>query len=99
MVDAIGPKSVSLSDRQVAPVARASTVPAIDEVTRRDGDPSAQPQPTALARQMAAVPPVDLDRVARIRKAITDGSFPIYPAQIADRLIALKHDWNPHDAA
>jgi negative regulator of flagellin synthesis FlgM len=54
---------------------------------------------TAFARQMAATPPVDLERVARIRRAISDGTFPIYPAKIADRLIALKLDWNPNDAA
>ena len=99
MVDSIGPKSVSVSDRRVATVARASAAPAIDAIARSDGDPAVQPQLTALAREMAAPPPVDLERVARIRKAISDGTFPIYPARIADRLIALKHDWNPHDAA
>lgn len=98
-MDAIGPKSVSLGDRQVAPVPRASAAPAIDAVTRGEDDTAIEAQPTVLARQMAAAPPVDLERVARIRKAISDGSFPIYPAKIADRLIALMHDWNPHDAA
>jgi negative regulator of flagellin synthesis FlgM len=99
VVDSIGPKSVSLNDRQVAPVVRASAAPAIDAATRSDGGTAAQPQLTALARQMAASPPVDLERVARIRRAISDGTFPIYPAKIADRLIALKLDWNPNDAA
>jgi negative regulator of flagellin synthesis FlgM len=99
VVDSIGPKSVSLNGPQVAPVVRVSAAPASDTVARSDGGTAAQPLPTTLARQMAAEPPVDLERVARIRRAISDGNFPIYPAKIADRLIALKLDWNPNDAA
>ena len=45
---------------------------------------------------MAASPPVDADRVAAIKKAIAEGRFPILPATIADRLIALKLQWNPN---
>ena len=96
MVDSIGTKPVSASDRPVAPVARIGAAPAVDAVARGT-DTAHEPGLTAMTRQMAATPPVDLERVARIRKAISDGSFPIYPAQIADRLIALKLDWNPND--
>lgn len=47
-----------------------------------------------LARDLAAQPPVDMDRVAEIKKAIANGDFPILPATIADQMIALKLDWN-----
>ncbi|KTW01433.1 hypothetical protein NS355_00550 [Sphingomonas yabuuchiae] len=47
-----------------------------------------------LARTLAAQPPVDMDRVAQIKKAIANGDFPILPATIADQMIALKLDWN-----
>lgn len=95
MVDSIGSKPVSPGDRQIAAVARTTAVAAADTVARGADNNAAEPQLTAVTRQMAATPPVDTDRVARIRKAISDGTFPIYPAQIADRLIALKFDWDP----
>ena len=44
-------------------------------------------------------PPVDAARVAEIRKAIADGTFPILPATIADRMLALKLDWTSHEKA
>ena len=47
---------------------------------------------------MAASAPVDSDRVATIKKAIAEGRFSILPATIADRLIALKLQWNPNGA-
>lgn len=33
-------------------------------------------------------PPVDADRVAEIRKAIEQGTYPIVPAKVADAIIA-----------
>ncbi|MES2042228.1 MAG: flagellar biosynthesis anti-sigma factor FlgM [Pseudomonadota bacterium] len=51
---------------------------------------------SGIARELAGSAPVDLDRVARIKKAIAAGNFPILPATIADRLLALKYDWEPH---
>lgn len=47
-----------------------------------------------LARNLAAQPPVNMDRVAEIKKAIANGDFPILPATIADQMIALKLEWN-----
>lgn len=38
----------------------------------------------------AARPPVDADRVAQIRAALKDGSYPIVPAKIADAMIAAR---------
>jgi len=53
----------------------------------------------SLAAEMSAQPPVDADHVARIRKAIAEGNFPISPATIADRFLALRMDWTSHDQA
>jgi negative regulator of flagellin synthesis FlgM len=63
--------------------------------------PATAPVPSAaagsigkLAADLAATPPVDTDRVAQIRQAIRDGSYPIMPARIADSLIASRLEWN-----
>jgi negative regulator of flagellin synthesis FlgM len=48
---------------------------------------------------MAASAPVDSDRVGEIKKAIATGTFPILPATIADRLLALKLNWDGHESA
>ncbi|OQW39536.1 MAG: hypothetical protein A4S12_11310 [Proteobacteria bacterium SG_bin5] len=49
----------------------------------------------SIARQLAAEAPVDADRVARIRAAIQNRTYPILPETIADRMIALKLNWRP----
>ena len=36
-------------------------------------------------------PPFDADRVAAIRKAIEQGSYPLLPAKIADAIIAARY--------
>jgi negative regulator of flagellin synthesis FlgM len=95
VVDSISSKPVSGHDRQVAPVAR--TVPA-DKARGREGLVAEQLKLSAIAFGFAELPPIDHERVARIRSAIRNGTFPIYPATIADRLLALKLEWNPHDA-
>ena len=38
----------------------------------------------------AKEPPVDHDRVDRIRQALAEGSYPLVPAEIADAMIAAK---------
>ena len=90
MVDPIGLKPIPTSDRKVAVVART---PATTPVNT----PETAAKPLTTAQELAAAPPVDYERVARIRKAIAEGNFPIKPAQIADRLIAAKFDWARHD--
>ena len=95
MVDAIGPKPVS-GTRGVNAVARTSAVPGAPAISAADENATTV---TALAAQAASSAPVDLDRVARIKQAIAEGNFPLYPATIADRLIALKLDWDPHEQA
>jgi len=48
---------------------------------------------------MASSAPVNEARVAEIKKAIANGTFPILPATIADRLMALKLSWDSNDQA
>lgn len=38
----------------------------------------------------ASQPPVDTERVAQIRDALKDGSYPILPVKIADAMIAAR---------
>lgn len=101
MVDPIGPKGSTPTDRMVAAVSAAPVVAKVTAVATEPQPLETQAATSAgqLASDLAAKPPVDLDRVARIRKAIADGNFPILPATIADNLLALKMNWVPHDAA
>lgn len=97
MVDSISSKTVGSVERRVAPVASTVAAPVVTTV-------AAKPEETVstlsgIARSLAASAPVDTDRVATIKKAIADGKFPILPATIADRLLALSLQWNPNDQA
>ncbi len=97
MVEPVGFKATNAT----APVVRATapvavTAPVTPGATGADEAKIAMP---GVAKALAATPPVDAERVARIKKAIADGTFPIYPATIADRLIAFSRGWNPNDAA
>lgn len=95
MVDGIG----SIGAKRIpaaTPIAPAS--PAVDAPRSE----TLKPAPTSLgglAQTLAATPPVDKDRVAQIKRAIATGTFPLLPATIADRLIALRYDWNTRDQA
>ncbi|MBY0581454.1 MAG: flagellar biosynthesis anti-sigma factor FlgM [Sphingomonas sp.] len=94
MVEAVGAKPVTTVDRRVAPVAPSVAVaPAPKPVPEETSGATA----SAIARDLAAQAPVNAERVARIRKAIAEGRYPIAPETVADRLIALKLEWSPHD--
>ncbi len=97
MVDSIGPKAPTPRDRRIAPLGGATTAaPVADQ-------PLAEVQGAspvaALSASLASEPPVDTDHVARVRQGIADGTFPISPATVADRLLALRMDWAAHDAS
>ena len=94
MVDPVGFKPASLANR-LAPVAPAAPVRAAEAATQVAQTSAA----SALTQTAAASAPVDAERVARIKKAIADGKFPLVPSTVADRLLALKLQWNPNDAA
>lgn len=94
MVESIGLKAISgeRSVARVAPVAAAPATPAAAQA------PAAM-QAATVASQMSASAPVDMERVAAIKRAIADGSFPILPSTIADRLLALRLEWAPNGEA
>lgn len=96
MVDSIGTGPVTSGDRQVAPVTRVSQTSAVKHV---ETTPTTNEQPQTLAGQLAAKPPVDSDRVQLIKEALANGTFPISPATLADRMIALRYDWMSRDQA
>lgn len=96
MMDPIGIKAGTVGDRRLVRVDAAKATQAPEPV-KAEAQPAAGA--TQLSSEMAAKPPVDADRVARIKKAIADGKFPTVPATIADRLLALKMEWNPNDKA
>lgn len=90
MVDPIGWKATRPATRTTS---AAPTLP-----VRPAASPATPTVATAnVARQLAASAPVDLERVTRIKKAIAEGSFPMVPSTIADRLLALKLEWNPNE--
>jgi len=95
MIDPIGIKAASLGDRRLVRIdaAKVDATPAVKTEVKP------QTAATELSRTMAASAPVDAERVSRIKKAIEDGRFPTVPATIADRLLALKMEWNPNDKA
>ncbi|MGL4312809.1 MAG: flagellar biosynthesis anti-sigma factor FlgM [Sphingomonas sp.] len=102
MVDPIGAKPVTASDRRATSVEQARVPTQVATVSAQVAPAAATPTvaaaTVAVTRSLAAQPPVDLERVERIRSAIQRGTYPIVPETIADRLIALRLGW-PNDAA
>lgn len=98
MVEQVGGKPLGIRELSVA---RTATVPLVRDVTveTRTPTPADTASLSGTAAALAASPPVDADRVATIKKAIADGKFPILPTTIADRLLALKLQWNPNEPA
>ena len=97
MIDPIGAKAGSaindLRNRAVSPVDGAAKSSAIASPEPQGPDTQAV-QTGSVARSLAAEPPVDAERVQMIKRAVAEGRFPIYPAEIADRLIAFQLGWS-----
>ncbi|MCM8731251.1 flagellar biosynthesis anti-sigma factor FlgM [Hephaestia sp. GCM10023244] len=92
MIAPVGSKPV-LPVNGLAPLTKAAPVrPAGSSVG--SADETVRSAIASLAHDMAANAPVDADRVARFRQAIADGSFAVAPDAIADRLLAMRNDWN-----
>lgn len=90
MVQSIGPKPISASDRPITSIARVSSAAT---VASRGDDLHAAPQLSSVAHDAAQQPPIDSARVAELRKAVRDGTYQIDPDRIADRMLALKQEW------
>lgn len=93
MIDPIGMKPGAIHDRRPATLEAVDRPAPILSVSRDSASAAAEPAIAAVARDMAAAPPVDLERVAQIKRALQEGRFPIVPAEIADRLIAASMIW------
>jgi negative regulator of flagellin synthesis FlgM len=60
-----------------------------DQPARADGADAPGSSPVVLGDTLnAGPPPIDAERVARIRKALEDGTYPIIPMTVADAIIA-----------
>ena len=100
MMETSGTKGVA-NDRAVARLleARAATVqPAAPASAPQHGAPDVA-RLSGVAADLAARPPIDADRVGQIKRAIANGTFPILPATVADRLLAVRYEWLGRDQA
>ncbi|MBJ6122270.1 flagellar biosynthesis anti-sigma factor FlgM [Sphingomonas mollis] len=99
-MDAIGRTTTGSATRAIPSTTMAQVRAAATEprLAASATDVAAARSP-ALAKALASSPPVDVERVAAIKAAIAKGTFPLVPSTIADRLIALKLDWNANDKA
>lgn len=103
MVDQVTGNSVN-GDR---PVVRVSPPAATRPAVQPGGEPAPRVRETApdlatlsgVATELASKPPIDADRVAQIKHAVANGTFPILPATIADRLLALRYEWMSNEQA
>ena len=81
-IDISGPSGVPSRPTAATPVSGAEPVRSV----RLE---PAETEAGALALASAGdAAPVDADRVATIRKAIEDGSYPVLPVRVADAMIA-----------
>lgn len=93
MVDSVNSNVGKVSDPRVISVARVAPTPAPAAVAPEVKTASVQ----TASQTMSARPPVDVDRVRLIKQAVETGTFPLSPATVADRLIALKYEWMSND--
>lgn len=102
MVDAIGPKTVStadrLADRIVASTTLASTgsVATVANAASKPGEATRQQlELSAIAFDFGKDAPIDSKHVEDVRRAVRNGTYPLTPDTIADRMLALKLNWSP----
>lgn len=93
MIDPIGIKTGAVSGRTASVADKVGAAAPVQRVEGSEAARVAESEVRAAARDMAAAPPVDRERVQQIKRAIQQGRFPIVPAKIADRLIAAQLDW------
>ena len=81
----LGPmRPVGAGDVRLAPMAGA----------KGEGRPRAEAKAGAVVQSAAldaldpGQPPVDAERVAQVRKAVEQGTYPLVPAKVADAMIA-----------
>lgn len=79
------PRALSESDRTV-PESRAPSRDLSAVGNGRGAGVSIEVEPSSDT----LTPPVDQDRVAQIRDALRDGSYPLVPTEIVDAMIAAR---------
>lgn len=103
MVDPIGWKATAAMGRTGMSPVPSTLAPAVAPIRVAETPAVVAAADTAqtagVAKQLSAGPPVDAERVARIKAAIAAGKFPILPSTIADRLLAFKLEWNGNEQA
>ncbi|MEO0032281.1 MAG: flagellar biosynthesis anti-sigma factor FlgM [Pseudomonadota bacterium] len=84
------PRPVGAIQVKTVAATQAPSAPAEAQAT-----PASTPASTSAAAQVetsdavkAGSPPIDTDRVTKIRHAIETGTYPVLPAKIADAMIA-----------
>ena len=92
MVDAIGPKTVSTPDRLVVSTPPVTSVAAAAK--RSETAPRAL-ELSAVASEVGKGVPIDNQHVEDVRRAVRNGTYPLTPDTIADRMLALKLNWSP----
>lgn len=97
MVESVGSNGGKVGEVALVPVARVASSTPVKRV--EDGSASQIAGAASTAKAMSAEPPVDAERVRRIKAAVASGTFPISPATIADRLVALRYEWMSNDEA
>lgn len=96
MVDAV--RTGAANDRIVARVLAAqAAMPVPAAATPRQPVAADVARLSGMAAELSARPPVDVERVQQIKRAIATGTFPILPATIADRLLAVRYEWMSND--
>lgn len=94
MVDPVGAKPVT-QERSIARVAQTAPIARSRSVVQDDIETPVAGGIAGLVAEYADKAPIDLERVAKIRQAIANNSYPIVAETIADRLIAIKMNWKP----
>jgi len=89
----IDPAKLSTTQRlhtaSVTPLQRAA--PARNDAGATAGARAQAPAAALTGTTAGANSPFDVDRVAQIRKAVEDGSYPLLPTRIADAMIAAGY--------
>ena len=92
MIDPIGVKPGTVQGSRVE-LKEATKVAPLQTVSAPPQAVVAETGARESVKAMAAKPPVDVERVQQIKKALQEGRYPIVPAKIADNLIAAQYRW------
>ena len=100
-ISGISPPSSAVSDetRAKAKAGQESGAPSVGGSAA--GSTSSANAGAGVAVEVAAPvqsgPPVDNDRVAEIRSALRDGTYPLVPTKIADAMIAAQYTYESEE--